>query len=614
MKFDKELVLKHRFWVGLAVAVPLALIGIMLLLTSVSAQIAGEQKRILKDFLELKKSPDKVYNDAGIAEAAKQAEYAKSRQFDVWKAAYKAQEFLFKWPDKVEEQFEFFDGLVANEVQIAKDAKDVKDWPEDRGDVMQGLLKKVGKDYFTLADRKGQKVTFHNSARLKIAEEGGAAVSLNDKKYLGKPIAVKYQRGKYFTDPLTQSEMLVFIETYKDQIHPLLQQVDPLRLDEKGHLTGVVQLKGLPLYDPKSELRALADVPFLNFISDDWKKGNDISEEAWYAQEEIWVQREIYRLIRAANDLVSKFEKDQTADKDGSVTFKNVYFKLKLKLAPGGDELQVTITNRLKRRQKLDQSFLIRFQKDGDAPEKILIPGEPLEPAGNAEKADTKFLKIPLDKNPRRKGIFNVEQVLTWETAAVRRIDDLDIAEEGAESHRTYQTKLRSYTEKKEDANADPNAPPGGPPGGQPGGRGVPRGNRGGARGIGGGKGPRAPQGGLPNGMARDRYLEVTPQARRIPVAVVLIVDQDHVDRVLTAFDNSPLRFLITQVTLNHFPGSLRPPEPTAGGVAGNPGPGIPGQEAAQDLEANMELVIYGIVTLYERYPPRPQQTPVEVK
>ena len=47
------------------------------------------------------------------------------------------------------------------------------------------------------------------------------------------------------------------------------------------------------------------------------------------------------------------------------------------------------------------------------------------------------------------------------------------------------------------------------------------------------------------------------------------------------------------------------------GSFPGGSGPADPGYghavtAATDDLEANMELVIYGIVTLYERYPPRP--------
>ena len=113
-------------------------------------------------------------------------------------------------------------------------------------------------------------------------------------------------------------------------------------------------------------------------------------------------------------------------------------------------------------------------------------------------------------------------------------------------------------------------------------------------------------------------------------MAVVLVVDQDHVDRVITQFNNSKLRFLESQVLLNHFSGSLQPAgvvEQKKEGAGPPPGsqPGFKGfggfgtkgldtgategQPAAaggDNQETNMEMVIYGIVTLYQRYPPRP--------
>ena len=51
-----------------------------------------------------------------------------------------------------------------------------------------------------------------------------------------------------------------------------------------------------------------------------------------------------------------------------------------------------------------------------------------------------------------------------------------------------------------------------------------------------------------PNQQNRERYTQVPEQLRRVPVAVVLVVEQGQVDRVQTAFNNSRLRFLTTQV------------------------------------------------------------------
>jgi hypothetical protein len=167
------------------------------------------------------------------------------------------------------------------------------------------------------------------------------------------------------------------------------------------------------------------------------------------------------------------------------------------------------------------------------------------------------------------------------------------------------------------------------------------------------------------------RYLEVTPQVRRMPVAIVVVVDQAYMQDVLLAFANSPLQFQITQVTWKRFRDSLTstgtsgpgggpgsdietgkgsnfisgegdpdarpggsslgpPPRPGApigsgsgppmpgippmpGGV-GPGGPGAPGYGGSSSLIASesqitaglVELSIYGIVSLYEKYSDAP--------
>jgi hypothetical protein len=106
-----------------------------------------------------------------------------------------------------------------------------------------------------------------------------------------------------------------------------------------------------------------------------------------------------------------------------------------------------------------------------------------------------------------------------------------------------------------------------------------------------------------------------------VPVGVVLIVDQQHVNRVLAAFANSNLRLVITQVLQTHYPGSVQPQLIKAPDINVRPIPGRGGQEGfiqppfgqpiygqqqgAEEQEANVELVIYGIMTLYERHPPK---------
>ena len=147
-------------------------------------------------------------------------------------------------------------------------------------------------------------------------------------------------------------------------------------------------------------------------------------------------------------------------------------------------------------------------------------------------------------------------------------------------------------------------------------------------------------------------------------LAVVLLVDQDSAHYVQTAFEESKLRFQITQVTLTRYnrglnegPGGKElggrggvPPVPEGGGgdkrrrmqqgmgpmggmpsmvgggnrfdprtigmggnmpgAGGGPGGWAPGgvddDQLGEEQGPLMEMVIYGFATLYERYPPKP--------
>jgi hypothetical protein len=128
------------------------------------------------------------------------------------------------------------------------------------------------------------------------------------------------------------------------------------------------------------------------------------------------------------------------------------------------------------------------------------------------------------------------------------------------------------------------------------------------------------------NGLVKDRYSEVNEQARRLPVGVALIVDQVHLGRILKSFENSKFRFVINQTLLNRYPGSLRPqiaavkeearptgplrgfgPRDMGAGAAPRPPAGMGSEDT---FESNVELVIYGTVTLYQRHPPRPPSGP----
>jgi hypothetical protein len=384
-------------------------------------------------------------------------------------------------------------------------------------------------------------------------------------------------------------------------------------------------------------------------------------------------------------------------DKDQEVVFTNPNWTLSLKVVKEGSAVRVSLTNRLPRRQRLDFNLLVRFQRDEKQGTEIEVPGDSLPPAGSRDDKnqplDTVVMERELPAGTNPTGIYDARQELTWETAAIRRLDQVNFGEAVSHSHRTMPKQVVMLPafkppeeEKKEGADTQSAGEKGGMPSGvKMRGPGAP-----------GGPGGFGPALGAPGGAGKasegpdlvfERYADVAKQARRIPVCVVVLVDQDHVQRVLASFADSKLRFWTTQVILNRFPGSLRPSleveaeggdaasppgpgkfvpgtppggpggvygerrrPPTGfgsfpggpgglggpgfgkmgkmrgfsgpGGMPGSPPPGMPGigipggfggppggdatVAAGDDNDRNVELVIYGIVSLYERYPPKP--------
>jgi hypothetical protein len=139
-----------------------------------------------------------------------------------------------------------------------------------------------------------------------------------------------------------------------------------------------------------------------------------------------------------------------------------------------------------------------------------------------------------------------------------------------------------------------------------------------------------------PNKLVKSRYLHVTDQARSLPFAMTLIVEQNHIHDFLTQLAESQLRVQITQVGFQHvrdvtslaetLPGTEQPGGPMGGPMGGPPpmgsgggpppkpggpppmggtGPGGPNKPpTVLGPDPNLvELNVYGIATLYEKFP-----------
>jgi hypothetical protein len=635
MKFDKDTILKQKFWFLLALAVPLILVAFFILMTSVRSAIAKDRQKLEGDLKGVAGSPimNQKWVDAMEAKAAEKAE----REKEVWAEAYDFQKPLFTWPEQIENGFRFTDGLFATQIKAEKKGTGTP----GKGDASHfaGTISSSNDNVIEVTNPAEIKPKpFQRTAKVKVSLDGKDTDWASLKP--GYQVTVTFLKGKYFFDPLTNQEQDKFVEVYKDQVPEILQQVQPV--NDKGE--GVVQLHNWA-YDKKGF--PPANALFFRYVAkepEQWNAKHDISQEAWMAQEDLWVQREIYRIIREANDSVSEFKdkggqgkgkgaegkdkggqgKDEGAEGKGkggeglgkAFTFENPYWELTV-TAAGKKKLDIKIKNLLPRRQRLDLSFLVQLQKkisSAEQLEKITIGGEPLGPRGSADDSRETSHDV---RGQAATGIYGVEQVINWETAAVKRIDHISFGGLGggdcSHSHRTYPQGLKPFQEKKGKGPVVTKGPDN---------KGLPdpltMKDKDKGKGV-------ADAGITPNGLKANRYLEPpSRQTRRIPIGVALIVDQEHVDRVLLAFSKSKLRFLTTQVILNRYPHSLRPTVGTQpggkddfnpkgfGGEAGFPS-GLGGlrerpttsPSAGSDQESNVELVIYGIVTLYERYPPR---------
>ncbi len=98
---------------------------------------------------------------------------------------------------------------------------------------------------------------------------------------------------------------------------------------------------------------------------------------------------------------------------------------------------------------------------------------------------------------------------------------------------------------------------------------------------------PASPK--TPSGLNRLRYAEVTAQVRRMPFGLVVIVDQMHVNDVLTALTNYTLDVQITQTHWQHYRGNLA-------------AAARPGGKPEEGQGSFVELAVYGYIKLYERH------------
>src|SRR5437879_107172 len=126
VKFNKEMLLKHRFWVLVSVTACLTLGGIFYL-QLYGGEETGKATKAFKTAAKEGATTVGKTNAAVIAKLAEFEERARKSESIIWSAAYKEQADMFRWAPKMEATFEFLNGKFAHDIKIGKIA-DEKSW------------------------------------------------------------------------------------------------------------------------------------------------------------------------------------------------------------------------------------------------------------------------------------------------------------------------------------------------------------------------------------------------------------------------------------------------------------------------------------------------------
>jgi hypothetical protein len=406
----------------------------------------------------------------------------------------------------------------------------------------------------------------------------------------------------YFGDDIDPYDLDRFPTEYDRQLSDVWRAANPLALDGKS---GCVQFLG-----GFASLTKL-DVKFKNLLP--------TKEDIWLAQEDLWVKRELLRIVGDANDAAGHFTelagaggaRGQPAAKDSHrKRYRSPFWEIDLALTRNGRgrwAMRGTLKNITQHRLPLGMEFWILLEPDkgkgAQAPSSTawFVDGEPLGPGQS-----TPLPMLELQESLTVAGLFGIEQIMTWLTAPIKRVDQLSV---DASSSRTADQEL-----------------------------------------VGPSWLSRPPATAMTkNGLGILRYVDVTPQVRHMPVGMAVIMDEDQIPLFLAAFANSKLRMQTLQCHWRHTREKIQGPVEEAsddpvlrklaqqgkaelregptniygkglgrtapratGGKGGQgrrppPNTGAPSRPAAtQEEEMSLvELAAYGVASLYERYPPR---------
>lgn len=387
-------------------------------------------------------------------------------------------------------------------------------------------------------------------------------------------------------------------------------------------------------------------------------------EEFWILQEDLSVRREMVQTLRKAlAEMAVMTRMPPPKDNPAAVVLVNAAWELTL-IPEAGGKLSEKSTLRNVHSQGRPQALYDKalgwkteFMLAQGANTRVTLSfdGDPL-PYGQARSfKEFGAMNVgTLDFSQE----FLATQIFKQANCPLRKVSAIELGSLGQDirNFKPADLKIRATLpeEKGEDlAGGAGGAPgsPGGPPGAEMSTGMSPPMMPGAGPGGGAAAGPRNAT--ALNRLDRARYLVSNEVCRHLPIAVRLQVDQAYVNTVLSTMANNKLRMQITQVEWNHVPRSRPmlagglpgmpggggfgfPGAPPGGGpgsglppgmtpIGGLPGaaPGLPGRPpvgapggpgagsnpalASLGLEDGnlIDLTIYAIASLYERFPPK---------
>src|SRR4051812_31275386 len=104
MKFDKDTLLKHRFWILVGLSLPFTLLAILVLSTSVAGSI-DEARKKLKGLYDSAVKTTSIHTPDEIEIKKTEADLLYAHESKAWKSAYDEQEPIFRWARPIEEKY-----------------------------------------------------------------------------------------------------------------------------------------------------------------------------------------------------------------------------------------------------------------------------------------------------------------------------------------------------------------------------------------------------------------------------------------------------------------------------------------------------------------------------